>query len=191
MTKKTTVVLGIIFCLTVCSLLAQDNIPLEKKFQTKLGKHVTASQAYEMWQANPDTVKILDCRTPEEYVFIGHPPMAHNIPFQLWAGKWDATRQAYILLKDNPYFLVKVMKKFKPADTILILCSSGGRSAKAVDLLADAGFRDVYNVICGSAADRAKSGKNEANSWEICKTCWQQRGAPWTSQLNPELLDIP
>ncbi|OPX19604.1 MAG: hypothetical protein BZ151_08430, partial [Desulfobacca sp. 4484_104] len=65
MTKKTTVVLGIIFCLTVCSLLAQDNIPLEKKFQTKLGKHVTASQAYEMWQANPDTVKILDCRTPE------------------------------------------------------------------------------------------------------------------------------
>lgn len=33
MTKKTTVVLGIIFCLTVCSLLAQDNIPLEKNFR--------------------------------------------------------------------------------------------------------------------------------------------------------------
>ena len=34
-----------------------------------------------MWKANPDKIKITDCRTTEEYVFVGHAPMAYNIIF--------------------------------------------------------------------------------------------------------------
>ena len=33
-----------------------------------------------MWEADPENVKILDVRTPEEYLFVGHPPMAWKIP---------------------------------------------------------------------------------------------------------------
>ena len=29
-----------------------------------------------MWQADPENVTILDVRTPEEFLFVGHPPMA-------------------------------------------------------------------------------------------------------------------
>ena len=50
--------------------------------QTSLGLYVTAKEAYDMWQADPG-LKILDVRTPEEYVFVGHAPMATNIPFAL------------------------------------------------------------------------------------------------------------
>ena len=50
------------------------NIPKEK--QTVLGLYVTAKQAYEKWQAEPEKVMILDVRTPEEFLFVGHPAMA-------------------------------------------------------------------------------------------------------------------
>jgi hypothetical protein len=33
-----------------------------------------------------------------------------------------------------------------PQDTLLVMCRSGGRSATAVNLLASAGFRNVYNM---------------------------------------------
>ena len=45
-----------------------------------LGLYVTAKEAYEKWKAEPDKVKIIDVRTPEEYLFVGHPTMAWKIP---------------------------------------------------------------------------------------------------------------
>ncbi|TWU31307.1 rhodanese-like domain-containing protein [Novipirellula artificiosorum] len=54
-----------------------ENIPsVAKAKQTVLGLYVTAQEAYAIWQADPDNVKILDVRTPEEFLFVGHPPMA-------------------------------------------------------------------------------------------------------------------
>jgi rhodanese-related sulfurtransferase len=182
-------VFGAIYLVMSCSSLAnaQDNVPLQKKFQTKLGKYLTPTEAYEMWRTNPGTVKILDCRTPEEYVFVGHPPMADNIPFQLWTGKWDGNKKAY-LLKDNPDFLAKIREKFKPENTILVICSSGGRSAKAVDKLAEAGFKNVYNIINGCDGDSGTGAKSGDNSWEIMKNCWKDNGAPWSYELDPKLV---
>ena len=42
------------------------NLPKAK--QTALGLYVTAKEAHEMWQADPDNVIILDVRTPEEFL---------------------------------------------------------------------------------------------------------------------------
>ena len=53
---------------------------LPKAKQTSLGLYVTAAQAYEMWKAAPDKVKVIDVRTPEEDALVGHPEMAWNIP---------------------------------------------------------------------------------------------------------------
>lgn len=58
--------------------ISDDSLPKSK--QTKLGLYVTASEAYARWLADPEGIFILDCRTPEEYVFVGHAPMAVNIP---------------------------------------------------------------------------------------------------------------
>ena len=64
--------------------------PIVEQRQTKLGLYVTAKEAYDMWQADPEGVKILDVRTPEEWVFTGHAPMATLIPFAFMAYVWDA-----------------------------------------------------------------------------------------------------
>ena len=58
-----------------------NDVP-EKK-QTALGLYVTSLEAYEMWKADPDSVTIVDVRTPEEYIFVGHAPMARNVPHRL------------------------------------------------------------------------------------------------------------
>ena len=42
-----------------------------------------------MWQKEQDKIKILDCRTPEEYMFVGHAPMAFNLPGNFPAYTWD------------------------------------------------------------------------------------------------------
>ena len=57
-----------------------DASKLPKAKQTTLGLYVTAAQAYAMWQAAPDKVKVIDVRTPEEFAFVGHPAMAWNVP---------------------------------------------------------------------------------------------------------------
>ena len=63
------------------------NLPQGK--QTVLGLYVTAKQAYEQWKAEPDKVKIIDVRTPEEYLFVGHPAMAWKIPLAAQSYEWD------------------------------------------------------------------------------------------------------
>ena len=69
--------------------ITQERPPIAKERQTSLGLYVTAKEAYDVWQADPEGVKILDVRTPEEWVFTGHPPMGVNIPFAFLAYVWD------------------------------------------------------------------------------------------------------
>ena len=47
------------------------NLPKAKT--TALGLDVATAEAYAMWQAGQEGVKILDVRTPEEHRFVGHP----------------------------------------------------------------------------------------------------------------------
>jgi rhodanese-related sulfurtransferase len=64
------------------------------------------------------------------------------------------------------------------------MCRSGGRSAKAVDLLAAAGYTRVYNVIDGVEGDKVNDpasayfGKRMVNGWK-------NRGLPWTYDVDP------
>ena len=44
------------------------------------GSTSTPQEAFEMWKADPEHVHILDVRTFEEYIFVGHVEMAKNIP---------------------------------------------------------------------------------------------------------------
>ena len=63
------------------STAAEHQLPEGK--QTTLGLYVTAQEAYEMWQAAPEKVTVIDVRTPEEFALIGHAEMAWNIPLRL------------------------------------------------------------------------------------------------------------
>ncbi len=152
---------------------------IPKKKQTELGLYITASEAFAKWQAEPETIKVLDVRTPGEYTFVGHANMATNIPFKLYTGKIDLeTKKPVMPLNDN--FLLDVEKRFKKTDTIMVMCRSGSRSAKAVNLLAKAGFKHVYTVTDGFEGDKSKEGKRTVNGWK-------NAGASWTYKLDPKL----
>ena len=167
--------------------LAKSSLPAQK--QTVLGLYVTAKEAYEMWLADKDKIKILDVRTPEEYVFVGHPSMAHNIPLQLFNYKMAAWNKGPLMIA-NPNFIAEVRRKFKTSDTILVICRSGNRSAAAVNTMASAGFKIAYSVTDGFEGDRVKDPSSSYYGKRF-KNGWRNSDIPWTDRLNPEFIWIP
>jgi rhodanese-related sulfurtransferase len=165
---------------------SSHQVPEEKL--TSLGKYVTAREAYDMWKADPERVKVLDVRTFEEYVLIGHAEMAANIPLAFPTYTWDAGKGNYSVMV-NADFVSHVKDRFDPDDTILVMCRSGGRSAMAVNALAKAGYVSVYNIIDGFEGDKVDDpesiyhGKRMRNGWK--------NSAPWTYQLEPKLVWLP
>jgi len=101
-----------------CSIgeLSKSNEPianLPKEKQTVLGLYVTAREAYEKWQAAPEKVKIIDVRTPEEFLFVGSPEMAWKIPVIAQSYEWDATKGQFPM-KLLPDFVARVQTVAKP-----------------------------------------------------------------------------
>ena len=109
---------------------SSHQLPEEKL--TSLGHYVTAQEAYEMWQSNQERIKVLDVRTFEEYVLIGHAQMAMNVPLAFPTYKWDAGKGNYSVVA-NADFIAHVQEHFTLDDTIFVMCRSGGRSAMAVN----------------------------------------------------------
>ena len=157
----------------------------EKK-QTSLGLYVTAVEAYEMWKADPNGVNVIDVRTPEEYIFVGHAEMARNIPLAFIEYQWDAEKDEPVVTP-NADFLSRVKELFAPADTLLMICRSGGRSAWSVNALAQAGFTNAYNVIDGTEGDMVAE-PGSVFIGKRLKNGWKNSGLPWTYECDPELL---
>jgi rhodanese-related sulfurtransferase len=166
--------------------------------QTTLGLYVTPTEAYEMWEADPDGVTILDVRSFEEYVFAGHPEMAKNVPLAFLkyerppVAEAPPARTPGVLppgfsVEPNDEFLSEVQSVCGPDETILVLCGSGGRAAKAVDMLAQAGFTKVYNIVNGFEGELVvdpaspEFGRNKDNGWNDV-------GLPWGRRINPDLM---
>jgi rhodanese-related sulfurtransferase len=161
------------------------NAQLSKNKQTDLGLYVDATQAYEMWKSDPDRVKIVDVRTPEEYAFIGHPDTAWNIPlaFVTYQRKNGKTEYGP---KWNPDFVAEVKKIVRPDDTLLVMCRSGDRSAMAVNQLAAAGLKNAYTITDGFEGDKVDDpgsvfhGKRMRNGWK--------NAVPWVYTIDPEKI---
>jgi rhodanese-related sulfurtransferase len=162
-------------------------IPPEK--QTTLRLYVTAKEAYDMWQKDHQKIKIIDCRTPEEYAFVGHPPMAANVPSKFVIYAWDEKKKEYAM-KPNPNFVKEVQKRFAKDDTMLVICRSGQRSAPSVDLLAKAGFTKVYNVTDGFEGDKIKDPQSH-NKGKRMQNGWRNSHLPWTYDLDVNLMYFP
>ena len=157
--------------------------------QTTLGLYVTAREAYEKWKAAPDKVTIIDVRTREEYLFIGHADMAWNIPFAAQLYQWDAEKKQFPM-QPLPDFVARVQKIAKPNDTLLVMCRSGTRSAMAVNLLAKAGFTNVYNITDGMEGDAVKDPDSVFKGQRLVNG-WKNTGLPWTYEIDPERMLLP
>jgi rhodanese-related sulfurtransferase len=169
--------------------MAETNAKPPKEKQTTLGFYVTAKEAHEKWRAAPEAVKIIDVRTPEEYLFVGHPTMAWKIPVAIQSYEWDAEKKQFPM-KPMPDFVFRVSEVAKPDDTLMVMCRSGGRSALAVNMLAKAGFKNVHNIIDGMEGDAVEDpdsvflGQRMVNGWK-------NSGCPWTYKLTPDRMVLP
>ena len=132
--------------------MTEPSADVPKAKQTVLGLYVTAREAYEQYRAAPDKVKIIDVRTPEEFMWVGHAPIAWKIPFVAVTYQWDAGKKQFPV-HPLPDFLARVRQVATPDDTLMVMCRSGGRAAMAINLLAQAGFKKVYNIIDGMEGD--------------------------------------
>ena len=103
--------------------------------------------------------------------------------------QWDASGRK-LPMKSNPDFVAQAKKFFKPSDTVLVMCRSGGRSAKAVDRLAEAGFKQVYNIIDGMEGDAVDDPESIFHGKRM-KNGWKNSGLPWTYDLDPEKMCLP
>jgi len=162
---------------------------MPKGKETVLGLYVTSKEAYEMWKAAPEKVMILDVRTPAEYLFVGHPTMAWKIPVAAQTYEWDAATGKFPM-KLIPDFVARVKEVAQPDDTILVMCRSGGRSAIAANLLAQAGFKHVHNIIDGMEGDKVEDPESTFVGQRM-RNGWKNSGCPWTYKLTPERMVLP
>jgi hypothetical protein len=103
--------------------------------------------------------------------------------------EWDANKKKLPMIP-NPDFVSQVKEFAKPSDTLLVMCRSGGRSALAVNRLAEAEFRNVYNIIDGMEGDTVDDPVSVFHDKRM-KNGWKNSGLPWTYELVPERMRLP
>ena len=77
-----------------------------------------------------------------------------------------------------------------PADTILVMCRSGGRAALAVNVLAETGYQNVYNILEGMEGERVNDPRSVYHRKRMVNG-WKNAGLPWTYDLEPSLMRLP
>jgi rhodanese-related sulfurtransferase len=99
----------------------------------------------------------LDVRTEAEFER-GHPPGALNIPVLFLPGPGQPAIP-------NERFADEVARVIAPDRRIFVGCQVGGRSQRACEILATAGFSDLTNVQGGFGGARDRAGNVVAPGW--------------------------
>lgn len=84
-------------------------------------------------------VAFVDVRTTEEFAD-GHVPGALNIPISV------STPAG---MQPNADFLKVFSSVFQPGDRVILACKAGGRSARALAALKEAGFTNLLDMSAG------------------------------------------
>ena len=123
-------------------------------------KQLTPSQALDLMQQSP-TVVYLDVRTETEFTN-GHPQKGVNIPAFFFQAPGRPT--------PNPDFLTVVEANVPKNAAIIVGCQAGGRSQRAADLLDQAGYTNVSNMMGGFGGGQDQAGQPIAG--------WRDAGLP-------------
>ncbi|MEE9426526.1 MAG: rhodanese-like domain-containing protein [Paracoccaceae bacterium] len=191
MFKSSTTLVATIFIYLFLNLNVSAGVVPDKK-QTLAGQYLTATQAADML-ADP-AILFIDVRTVEELIFVGLPDRVNlNLPIMQLPeiGGYDVQKASYPMQTDPEFrssFRNFAASREMDMDTpIVLICRSGGRSAKAADLLYKWGYTNVFSVIDGFEGDKAKDGPmagyRVVNGWKNANLPWGYQIEP--SQANP------
>lgn len=119
----------LMFFLALCACISTAQ-------QTTEVSVIDAAGMEELYAAN-EQFSLLDVQSMEEHVDYGFPPKSMCIPLRL---QDPVTRE----WRDNPEFLAQVEKRLTREEKIVVLCTTGERARRAAELMAEAGFQQVY-----------------------------------------------
>lgn len=91
----------------------------------------------------------VDVRSEPEFE-AGHVPGALNVPI---------SHQGPAGMSPNPEFLAVMQQAFGKGEKLVVGCKAGGRSKKAVDQLAQAGFTELSDMSAGWDGSRDAFGR--------------------------------
>jgi rhodanese-related sulfurtransferase len=128
-------------------------------------KQITPPQAHDLMSKDA-TVIYLDVRTVPEFT-AGHPQRGINTPVIFFN---QTTGQP----APNPDFL-KVVEANIPKDaTVIVGCQAGGRSQRAAEMMAQAGYANVSNMQGGFGGGQDQMGRAVAG--------WRDSGLPVSNE---------
>ena len=166
---------------------AGDGSTPGKNKQTRLGLYMSAEEAYRHTVDNRENTLFVDVRTPSELNYLGTVSVidAHVPLVFMDTTAWHDRKHRYKRAK-NPNFVSDVdaaleKKGLNKNDTVIVMCRSGSRSARAVNLLAEAGYTKVYNLVDGYEGSKAKDGPDKG---QRTVNGWKNAGLPWTYSLD-------
>lgn len=132
--------------------------------------HISTQEAWELLEKEPK-VAFIDVRSDMEYLFIGHPKGAVNIPW-ITEPDWEV----------NPNFVREARKLVlggiidspeHHSVPVLLICRSGNRSDEAGKLLVENGFTRVYNI------EQGFEGELDENHHRSTLGGWRHNNLPW------------
>lgn len=129
-------------------------------------KQQKPAEACQTLNQNPGAI-YLDVRTENEFAQ-GHPAGAINIPVVFIKGPGQ--------MQLNDDFLPVVEKVLPKGAKLVVGCLSGVRSQRACDILEQAGYADLTNVVGGFGGQRDPSGA-------IVVKGWRDEGLPVSNDL--------
>ena len=135
-------------------------------------EEISPEKAYQMLK-NPSTY-LIDVRNIAEYVFVGHPEKAYNIPLMFWSEEKQD-------LVPNDNFIQELKSRFKENNVLIFICRSGKRSLVAAELAKAENFTNVYNLKEGFEGEKDERGYRTLNGW-------RKRGLPYTYDLIEEFI---
>lgn len=175
--------------------LAVDGAALPQAKQTTAGRYLDAREAYALKQKMGATAYFVDVRTRYEVMYLGMPSVADaNIPYVDHPddAPWD-DKAGRFKLDVNSGFGGELMRRLAAQglgkdSTIILMCRSGDRSARAANLLSQLGYSNVYSVVDGFEGDLAASGPKQG---QRVVNGWKNADLPWSYKLDKERMYIP
>ncbi|MDA7427073.1 rhodanese-like domain-containing protein [Primorskyibacter aestuariivivens] len=183
-------------CFFTLPAFADDLSSVPDKKKTKAGLYVTSSEAAELLR--DDNVILLDVRSRPEVTFVGLATRVDvHIPLMVMPKnvRYDPGKKGY-QLEPNLAFEFDFLDYaeahgIEDETPIVVMCRSGSRSAKAVNLLYDLGYTNAYSLVDGFEGDKAKAGdmagQRVVNGWKNAGLAWGYAIEP--SQVYPADLN--
>jgi len=134
--------------------------------------HLSPKEAWELIQKEPSAA-FIDVRSDMEYLFIGHPKGAVNIP---WIDEPDFVINPNFERDVRKLILGGVIESSEHASVpVVLICRSGNRSAEAGNLLIEHGFNRVYNIEHGFEGELDESHhRSTLSGWRFENLPWEQ-----------------